>query len=51
MDDWNASSTWMALFFFRISSMVELDDDWLPLSYQYYGSPDYPQACSSYGAK
>ena len=26
------------------------DDDWLPLSYQCYGSPAYPHACSSYGA-
>ena len=37
--------------FFRIPSMVSgrTDDDWLPLSYQYYGSPAYPHACSSYG--
>lgn len=41
----------MALFFF-FSDFVDgrTDDDWLPLSYQYYGSPAYPHACSSYGA-
>jgi hypothetical protein len=49
----HASSTWMATFFFGISSIVELMMTIgfpLPLPILLF-APAYPQALSSYGAK